>query len=203
MRVTTSAKWKRFFTSLIIFFLMITIASLFAILMSCRPIGLLWDPLLEGHCDVRERTIVIYIQGGTFLFHSFLGHEFVDSDEEFSHGCWLRCHTRYFTDLSIVESADQQLYKDTAMWLTRTWIFVSGPHPALCWGYVTKTCVAQVQPAFSEQYTPLNPHVKTTLLVSIIQTDFLGCPSSQIWTRCCDEFLSMEDVSDLFESNQA
>ena len=47
---------------------MITVATLFAILLSCRPIGILWDPPLDGNCDVGERTIVIYIQGGESLF---------------------------------------------------------------------------------------------------------------------------------------
>lgn len=68
MRITTSAKWKYFFVSLITLMIMITIASLFAILMSCWPIQLLWDPTLQGHCNVLERTVVIYIQGGESSF---------------------------------------------------------------------------------------------------------------------------------------
>lgn len=38
MRVTTSSKWKYFFTTLIVLLILITIATLFATLMSCWPI---------------------------------------------------------------------------------------------------------------------------------------------------------------------
>ncbi|MCJ1229370.1 hypothetical protein MMC12_006036 [Toensbergia leucococca] len=63
IRITTSAKWKWFFYTLIVLIIFMTIIKVFAILFSCRPIGRLWDASLEGHCDVAERTIVIYIQG--------------------------------------------------------------------------------------------------------------------------------------------
>lgn len=70
MRMTTSTKWKYFFMSLIALMIMITIASLFAIMLSCWPIQLLWDPSLHGHCNVLERTVVIYTQGGEFRHES-------------------------------------------------------------------------------------------------------------------------------------
>ena len=68
MRVTTSVKWRWFFISLIVSFIMITIASLFAVVLSCQPIELLWGSPVKGQCNLLERTVVIYIQGGKSLF---------------------------------------------------------------------------------------------------------------------------------------
>lgn len=65
MRITTSARWKRFFASLIAATVMITVAKFFGIIFSCWPIERLWDVgSAVGHCDVTERTVIIYIQGG-------------------------------------------------------------------------------------------------------------------------------------------
>ena len=64
MRITTSAKWKWFFMSLITLTIMITLMILFAVLMSCWPVELLWDLTSDNGCDVLERTVVTYIQGG-------------------------------------------------------------------------------------------------------------------------------------------
>ncbi len=66
IRITTSARWKCFFYTLIVSSIMITIISLISIC-SCRPVELLWDPSLKGRCDVEERTVVIFIQGGECL----------------------------------------------------------------------------------------------------------------------------------------
>ena len=64
MRITTSKKWHYFFSSLIILIILITIASLYSIMLSCHPVQLLWDPKRHGTCDADERTVDIYIQGG-------------------------------------------------------------------------------------------------------------------------------------------
>ena len=64
MRITTRPKWKRFFVSLIVLMVMITIAKFFAIIFSCRPLKHLWDGSAAGRCNVTERTVIIYIQGG-------------------------------------------------------------------------------------------------------------------------------------------
>lgn len=63
MRVTTSTRWRRFFVALIVINIAVTVMCLFAILMSCWPVQLLWDLARQGHCNVDERTVVIYIQG--------------------------------------------------------------------------------------------------------------------------------------------
>ena len=64
MRITTSKRWKWFFSTLIVLIILITIASLLTILLSCHPIELLWDPSISGSCNAYERTVDIYIQGG-------------------------------------------------------------------------------------------------------------------------------------------
>ena len=67
IRITTSTRWKCFFYTLIVSFIMITIATLIGILCSCKPVGLLWDLSLKGRCNIGERTVIIYIQGGECL----------------------------------------------------------------------------------------------------------------------------------------
>ena len=47
---------------------MITIATLLEALLSCRPIGLLWDSSLESHCDAEAIIVMTYIQGGEYSF---------------------------------------------------------------------------------------------------------------------------------------
>ena len=64
MRITTSAKWKWFFISLITGMTAITIASLVVPLLSCGHAELLRDPALTVHCKTRRRVIGTYIQGG-------------------------------------------------------------------------------------------------------------------------------------------
>ena len=64
MRITISARWKWFFYILIASSIIVTIGSLLDVLLSCKPVGLLWDSSLEGYCDIRARVIIIYIQGG-------------------------------------------------------------------------------------------------------------------------------------------
>ena len=69
IRVATSKNWKIFYYSLIILMTLTTVATLFAVLLSCKPIGLLWNPSLQGHCDLGELQVVVYIQGGESCFH--------------------------------------------------------------------------------------------------------------------------------------
>ena len=63
-RITTSRKWKIFLYTQIILFGLITFAIFVGVVGSCRPLGLLWDQTLEGSCDIEERTVLLYIQGG-------------------------------------------------------------------------------------------------------------------------------------------
>lgn len=64
MRITTSKRWKYFFYALIVLIIFITVASLYSIMLSCHPVQMLWDPSVPGTCDVLERTVDIYLQGG-------------------------------------------------------------------------------------------------------------------------------------------
>ena len=64
IRITTSIRWKRFFYTLIILFILITIVTLFGVLLPCRPIALLWDPSVAGSCDGAAEAWIFYIQGG-------------------------------------------------------------------------------------------------------------------------------------------
>ena len=72
MRITISPRWKWFFHILIAASVIVTIASLLDVLLSCKPVGRLWDPSLEGHCNVKARTIIIYIQGGKLSLGSII-----------------------------------------------------------------------------------------------------------------------------------
>lgn len=64
MRVATNKYWKRFFIVLIALNVAINIGIMFSILMSCWPIQMLWDPMIPGHCNILQRDVMTYIQGG-------------------------------------------------------------------------------------------------------------------------------------------
>ena len=64
MHVTTSKQWKRGFMVLIILNILINIGMMFSILMSCWPIQMLWDPMVPGHCNILQRNVMSYFQGG-------------------------------------------------------------------------------------------------------------------------------------------
>jgi len=64
MRVTTSKHWKRGFTVLIVLNVLINVGMMFSILMSCWPVQMLWDPMVPGHCNILQRNVMSYIQGG-------------------------------------------------------------------------------------------------------------------------------------------
>jgi hypothetical protein len=67
MRVTTNKYWKTFFVTLIVLNILINIGMMFSILMSCWPVRMLWDPRVSGHCNIKERNIMSYVQGGMSL----------------------------------------------------------------------------------------------------------------------------------------
>ena len=64
IRITTSIKWKRFFYTLIVLFVLITIVTLFGVLLPCRPVTLLWDRRVKGSCNTLAEAVIFYIQGG-------------------------------------------------------------------------------------------------------------------------------------------
>ncbi|KAL9608913.1 MAG: hypothetical protein Q9167_006269 [Letrouitia subvulpina] len=80
MQFTISAKWKRFFISLITLMVLITVTILIALLLSCWPVQLLWDPSINGYCNPLERTVILYIQGGMY-FSAFLTASMMDANK--------------------------------------------------------------------------------------------------------------------------
>lgn len=64
IRITTSRKWKLFFSTLIVIFLLITVITMVTDLTSCRPITLLWDFSSKGSCDSTAELYMAYLQGG-------------------------------------------------------------------------------------------------------------------------------------------
>lgn len=70
IRITTSIQWKRFFHFLIVSFILITIVTLFSVLLLCRPLALLWDPSIKGECNHEAEAAVFYLQGGELPRHA-------------------------------------------------------------------------------------------------------------------------------------
>ena len=64
IRITTSKKWKTFLYTLIVLFILITIVTLFGVLLPCRPIEVLWDRSAKGSCNRLAEAVIFYIQGG-------------------------------------------------------------------------------------------------------------------------------------------
>jgi len=65
MRITTSKKLKWFFYILIGINIGINIGMMFSILMTCWPVRMLWDPRVQGHCNIFQRNVMTYFQGGS------------------------------------------------------------------------------------------------------------------------------------------
>ena len=106
IRITTSRTWRGFFYSLIAVNIMITIMTLFSILLSCKPIQLLWDPSVSGSCANYERTVDIYIQGGRCPSRPYeRGQLIYDAS---SIGCRLRHCPCFLASSLAMERPDQQ-----------------------------------------------------------------------------------------------
>jgi hypothetical protein len=67
MRITTSKKLKWFFFILIALNIGINIGMMFSILMTCWPVRMLWDPRVPGHCNIFQRDVMTYFQGGKYI----------------------------------------------------------------------------------------------------------------------------------------
>jgi len=65
MRITTSKKWKYFLSGLIVLDVGFNIGMMFSILMACWPVTMLWDPTVPGHCNLAQRNVMTYFQGGS------------------------------------------------------------------------------------------------------------------------------------------
>lgn len=64
LRITTSAKWKWFFYSLIILFSMVTVATFLTDVSIAQPINMLWDPRVKGRYNKNVTAALAYVQGG-------------------------------------------------------------------------------------------------------------------------------------------
>lgn len=64
IRITTSKKWKIFLWTLIVLFILITIVTLFGVLLPCRPVEVLWDRTVKGSCNTLAEAVIFFIQGG-------------------------------------------------------------------------------------------------------------------------------------------
>ena len=122
MRITTSKRWKLFLSALIVLTIMITICTLFSILMSCWPIQLLRDLDPPGHCNTLERTVAIYFQGGRNLRHGADRHQI--NNIFHSHGCRLRFHSCNFAHNYVSECSDESSFKLPIMWPPFSWAHV-------------------------------------------------------------------------------
>jgi len=63
MRLTTNKHCKRFFVVFIVLHIAIAIGMSISMLITCRPIQMLWDPRITGYCSIKK-DVMGYIQGG-------------------------------------------------------------------------------------------------------------------------------------------
>lgn len=63
LRITPSKQWRWFFGFWIVLMILITVITLYSIMLSCHPVQLLWDPNVKGACGATARTVDIYLQG--------------------------------------------------------------------------------------------------------------------------------------------
>lgn len=64
VRITTSAKWRWFFHSLVILFTGVTLATFLTDTTIAQPIQMLWDPRVQGRYNKNVTAALAYVQGG-------------------------------------------------------------------------------------------------------------------------------------------